>query len=257
MFLDDSSEEMTDRQQSLNLKYYEYGIVIGVGGIGSWVALNLALSGQVNKLYLFDDDKVENSNLNRTPFKLTHIDRPKVLALKELILERRINLEIIACNRRFTEDSAKEIKIRYPDICPKSIVTIDCRDDSYQDLKLLPGKAWKLGYNGLEISIDGNPRETVVMGDTTGYEVTPSFLLPSQLIANLVINQVLTSKKWFDISDHKSKLIDEFDQFNTILTLNTTDLLFDLHELYNLRRLESCQDPDPSMEIQLNSPVTP
>ena len=59
---------MTDiynRQQSLNLQIPESVSVIGVGGVGSWVALNLALVG-VKKLILYDPDIIAVSYTHLT-----------------------------------------------------------------------------------------------------------------------------------------------------------------------------------------------
>ena len=40
------------RQETIKLIEYRHAIVLGVGGIGSWVAFNLALSGQIKNLHL-------------------------------------------------------------------------------------------------------------------------------------------------------------------------------------------------------------
>ena len=83
-------EDINNRQKGLVGDFSEHSaIVVGLGGIGNWIALDLALIG-VGTLILFDNDKVEASNLNRTLFKLGHIGKPKVSAVKELISERRI-----------------------------------------------------------------------------------------------------------------------------------------------------------------------
>lgn len=66
-------EDINNRQKGLIGDFSEHSaIVVGLGGIGNWVALDLALVG-MGTLILFDDDIVEVSNLNRTLFKLSHI----------------------------------------------------------------------------------------------------------------------------------------------------------------------------------------
>ena len=62
-----------ERQRTLNLKDIGIAVVIGLGGVGSWVALDLALSGKVKEMIIIDDDKIESSNLNRTPFRICDI----------------------------------------------------------------------------------------------------------------------------------------------------------------------------------------
>ncbi|MBD3350081.1 MAG: hypothetical protein GF364_01185, partial [Candidatus Lokiarchaeota archaeon] len=68
--------------------------ILGTGGLGAPVALQLAYSGCEN-LVLVDYDKIEKSNLNRQPFKLEDIGRFKVDVLaRELIkINPHINIK--------------------------------------------------------------------------------------------------------------------------------------------------------------------
>lgn len=62
-------------------------LIIGCGGVGSWVAKGLATLG-VGEIWLLDDDMVDSSNLNRqTGYGVADIGRPKVLVLKEKLHE--------------------------------------------------------------------------------------------------------------------------------------------------------------------------
>jgi len=58
--------------------------IIGVGGVGSWTALFLAIAG-VQEITIVDGDIVEEHNLIRTPFMETFVGVKKVDALKTLI----------------------------------------------------------------------------------------------------------------------------------------------------------------------------
>lgn len=58
--------------------------MIGVGGIGSPLALTLAKMG-VPRLKFFDDDTVESHNIPNQLFRLSDIGRPKVESCKEVI----------------------------------------------------------------------------------------------------------------------------------------------------------------------------
>lgn len=55
-------------------------VILGVGGVGSWVAHLLARSG-VGELVLADDDVVESSNLNRSLFDAGDVGQFKIDAL--------------------------------------------------------------------------------------------------------------------------------------------------------------------------------
>jgi molybdopterin/thiamine biosynthesis adenylyltransferase len=62
-------------------------LVLGAGGIGSWVALGLAMSG-VGEIVAVDPDVVEARNLTRQPYPQRMIGRRKIEALGRLVRER-------------------------------------------------------------------------------------------------------------------------------------------------------------------------
>lgn len=74
--------------------------IIGVGGIGSPIALALAKMGCSN-MTLYDDDMVEEHNLPNQIFREKDIDKPKVQAAKEIIKEF-IGLDVTAKNEKYT-----------------------------------------------------------------------------------------------------------------------------------------------------------
>ena len=57
-------------------------LMLGVGGVGSWVATQLCQSG-FERFILVDDDEVELSNLNRSLYSKPDVGRSKVDALAE------------------------------------------------------------------------------------------------------------------------------------------------------------------------------
>ena len=78
-------ENLYDRQKEIvDDCSDESAMVIGVGGIGSWIALDLALIG-MGTIILIDSDTVELTNLNRTLFRLSDVGKYKTEALKDLI----------------------------------------------------------------------------------------------------------------------------------------------------------------------------
>ncbi len=83
-------------------------IVAGLGGIGSWVALDLALIG-VGSILMYDTDKIEPSNLNRTLFKESHIGIYKTEAVKELIAERRKDCLVLSFEEFFESEMLNKL----------------------------------------------------------------------------------------------------------------------------------------------------
>lgn len=180
----EEKENIYDRQKNLDLKVPTSAVVIGVGGVGSWVALDLAMIG-VKELYIVDPDIVEKTNLNRTPFKLSQIGLPKVSAISELILERRNDVKIYS----FKSDIEMVVNV-----IPKNTVIIDCRDNSIP-IKLLSFKKYNLitgGYDGKSITIftDFDPRN--FWGESHTYTIIPSYIVPPQFIASIIVNYIVS-----------------------------------------------------------------
>jgi hypothetical protein len=167
------------RQSVLNIDIPKTIAVIGLGGVGSWVALTFALSG-IEKIILVDPDIIEKSNLNRTPYRIMDIGNSKVLAMTELILERRhIKIE---CYNNLAEDVDLSVFKDCDNI-------FDCRDTSVALPQEISRKVDILGgYNGMDMSIHVNPQASSIWGEgETRYTVTPSWLLPPYMIAGLIM----------------------------------------------------------------------
>ena len=250
-----SRRELYNRQTSLKLLNYSNAIVIGCGGIGNWVALDLALSGCVEDLYIIDPDTVEESNLNRTLFDYTDIGCYKVDSVCKQIQIRRPEQNVYSMKCYMNDGLAKQFiaKLFNNDntYYHSETVVVDCRDDIYDDCYQLNCKLYKVGYDGADITIDGNPRLTEVYGQRGGsYSVTPSYVGSSQMAAILVVNDILypkicqmvqkneTSESTIDRIDSESKKEDfpyinsrpcfEFDEFgrlNDSINLNVCDIL--------------------------------
>ena len=73
-------------------------LVVGIGALGSVIALDLALMG-IGKLTLIDNDTVELSNLNRQIlFREEDIGKPKVEAAKEFLKELNPEVKVSSKN---------------------------------------------------------------------------------------------------------------------------------------------------------------
>ena len=188
-----SRVEMYKRNKGIGETVPKSVAVIGVGGVGSWVAMNLSLAG-AKTIVLVDNDSVEEHNLNRTPFKLSQVDMLKVEAMSELILERRMGLiEVYPLCGLYEKLNGIE-----RNMVKKCDVVVDCRDSSetlegVTDKSIITG-----GYNGHAITMSINLKPEAIWGDTGGrasYTITPSWLVPPQLIANLITAYLCTNYK--------------------------------------------------------------
>jgi len=88
-------------------------LCIGAGGLGSPIALYLAAAG-VGKIGIVDDDKVDESNLQR---QIIHgeawIGKSKLESAKARLLETNPYIEVATYNTRFTAANAVEIAQDY------------------------------------------------------------------------------------------------------------------------------------------------
>ena len=149
--------------------------IIGLGGIGSWMALDMAMIG-VKTLYLHDPDVVEESNLSRTPYKVLHIGVKKVEAARDLILERRPTTDVYTFSnevRTFADLSSSE---------KSGNLRIDCRDN-VEDLGGIIHLA--LGYDGEGITLHQWPDYDSVIGTTGGGYEQDTYVAVPQLLAAL------------------------------------------------------------------------
>lgn len=96
--------------------------VVGVGGVGSWVAEGLARSG-VGALTLIDLDDVCVTNVNRQlPALDGNIGRPKVAAIAERVALINPACRVSAISQYFTEKTAAEL------LAPGFAWVADCID---------------------------------------------------------------------------------------------------------------------------------
>jgi adenylyltransferase/sulfurtransferase len=86
-------------------------VIIGVGGLGSPLALALALASRETRLVLVDDDVVDLSNLQRQIlFGTADVGRPKVEVARAALARRGIDpARIEAVRARFDADSARAL----------------------------------------------------------------------------------------------------------------------------------------------------
>lgn len=82
--------------------------VVGLGGLGSQVAIMLARCG-VGTLHLIDYDVVDVSNLNRQAYRTYHIGERKVDALAEELRTIQPYCKVLTTHKKVTVDNASDI----------------------------------------------------------------------------------------------------------------------------------------------------
>ena len=176
--------DLYDRQKKIKLNVNQSVLIAGCGGIGFHVAKMLAMSG-VETLNLYDNDVIEESNLNRLDLPFNTIGMNKADVTKKVINQIRPQCNVKA----FPYKLASHV---WPSECDW---LVDCTDvySSQQEnenlAKLNGSKYCKSGYNGTVISINNNVAQ---WGDAPdGYTVTSSWIVPAIIIASLTVGKIL------------------------------------------------------------------
>ena len=106
-------EEVLARQEDEVNKILEKASVsiLGCGGLGSTIAMTLARCG-LGKIYLYDFDKVELSNLNRQNYDQSDLGKSKVLQTKKKIKETIPYTEVYGEEIYITRENLDEISQR-------------------------------------------------------------------------------------------------------------------------------------------------
>lgn len=108
--------------------------VIGVGGVGSWVAEGLARTG-VGEITLIDMDVLVASNVNRQlPALDSSFGKSKIEAMSERIREINPQIKLNLIDDFLTQDNVKSLlpdreTVKNLKIAGKSVVILDCVDD--------------------------------------------------------------------------------------------------------------------------------
>lgn len=229
-----------DAARTLDMQIPQQTIIIGCGGIGSWVAMVIGTSNTTKSLVLIDPDSLELSNLNRTPFRTFDVGDYKVSALAANISENNERCNIIPINNYFNEGTVDciiaESKVNPSLMCGPTLV-VDCRDDDFQDYELLDKMVEnnvissydliRVAYDEISVTLDFNPRGRVVWGQR-GYTVQPSHVLPAYVAAMLACVAAFSYNK---IKNNFPNL------YNNPVTFNCNDfinILFHGNMLFNM-----------------------
>lgn len=189
-------EDIYDRQRTLELKVPRRVSVIGVGGIGTWVALFAAMSG-VRELTLSDPDVLDATNLNRLPYAQEDVGKRKVQVAEDMI--RRIRPGIMVTTR---ERSANFNDTDFVFICTDNLESKMKYARTAQE-RGVPFAV--LGYDGNAISLSINCIPEVWDSGPDGYRTVPSWVAPPAFIAAWAVDLAFSGVETFtydgDIKD--------------------------------------------------------
>jgi len=172
-------------------------MIIGVGGVGSWIALFLAIAG-VREIYVVDGDVVEEHNLSRTAFPEYLVGLKKVEALETLMSMIRPSTKLYVIDRNIVD--AREMPL------PTKIV-IDSTDNPELHRKL-EKRALTEGFNLIRANYDFYPEKREFQTTNTfnleveetewgereerrGYRENRSYITPAVLSAIIATDIVL------------------------------------------------------------------
>jgi len=177
------------RQQELGLQLKPC-YVLGCGGVGAWVALELALAG-IPELVVSDPDKLEPHNLNRLPYGHALVGWNKAHAIKDFVFALRPDLPITAIEEAITPAIL--------DMTWNNHHIIDCTDDfDSQRANYL----WAREHGAPYLRCGVNTNHLTIAKDVIAYRLPgtaeqecgvtiPSWVAPCVLAASYAVAHVL------------------------------------------------------------------
>ena len=176
------------RQEPLGIVRDQTVSIVGCGGVGNWLALFLVLAG-IRELHLFDEDKVEEHNLNRLCLPSSAVGHEKALALREHLLALRPDLDArIEAHGHYIPGLIEPVR---------PLDWIVALTDTLETRQSLFGLSRKVGcyyveggLDGLRGNIAGSPA-TWKTDATLGYAITPSFVGSAVIVAAMIAYHIL------------------------------------------------------------------
>lgn len=180
------------RQASLPLTIPDTVFVVGCGGVGSWVAYLLALSG-VRNLYLFDGDDLSESNLNRILLPPTSVGEQKSNQIAQVIRRLRPDITVVALGN-FTPELGQSLL----DAATQNPWLI-ASTDSHKSRQMCHQWCQESGFHYLEAAAEGDygsatgePADFVTPEEEhPGYASVPVWAGPCLVAAYLAVNSAL------------------------------------------------------------------
>lgn len=182
-----STPEVTlmTRQVVLDVMVPKTVTIVGTGGIGFWVAFNVAMLG-CEKIILFDPDTLENHNRNRLPMTEAEVGQPKVVITKNHIRAVRPDcmvLDLAMPVNKFNIDQLEGFVFICTDtISSQKIIREHCVKNKIPFVRI--------GYDGRHFTIENMDKMDGVWDsleegadDAGRYTVVPSYALTPQYAA--------------------------------------------------------------------------
>lgn len=172
-----------NRQEKLRLNTNQSISVVGCGGIGFWVCKFAAMSG-IQKIYAFDHDIIDETNLNRLDLPRRFIGKNKAEATRVVVNSIREECSFYAFPFKMQAHTFGNTDW-----------IVDCTDNHESQIenqkiaKMNRAKYFKAGYDGENFGIHNKVAEWGEAED--GYQVIPSWVVPATMVASLAVAKIL------------------------------------------------------------------
>ena len=186
----EQAEGLYSRQRDLELRLPNSILIIGCGGVGSWVGIFAAMSG-VQAIHLYDPDFLEESNRNRLPFCESSLNRPKVDVLADFIKGIRPEIMVIPIQNRITEE------LLGAHLATNPSWVIDCTDSPKTQIMTFNvatniNRGYiRAGYDGTHITVTSTVSGWIKNVEEETYEIRPSWVVPSAICGALAVSKLL------------------------------------------------------------------
>lgn len=170
--------------------------ILGAGGIGSNVAVNLVRSG-ISNIKIADFDRIDLSNLNRQFYFHDQIGRSKVEALKENLERIAPDLKLEIIDAKIEKDNIK----KYFDDCDILVEAFDKKkykklliEEFYSSNKLIVSASGIADHDIEGISTKKFKENIYIVGDfKKGIEkyktYSPKVMIVASIMANIVMEK--------------------------------------------------------------------
>lgn len=159
--------------------------IVGCGGVGTWAAIMLALAG-TSHLHLYEQDTVEESNLNRLPFSPKAVGETKMDCLVAWLRGVRPDIELTLhgfFNPLLHKFSSSDRVIGAVD-------TMRDRQAIYAACQEAEAYYVDVGAESHHCTVSDSPAEWAFVEDRPGY-FTPIWVAPVVMAASLAVAAVM------------------------------------------------------------------